>query len=520
MPDGLIVKFVYNTALFDEATVAGMADRFLTLLRSIVAAPATRVSELPMLDTAERTLLVDGWNDTAAEPDAGATLHGLVEAQAARTPGAVAVTFEGRHLTYAELNERANRVAHRLSGLGVGPETLVGVYAERSAELVVALLGVLKAGAAYLPLDPEYPADRLTFMINDAAAPVVLTQEHLRDSVPATDAVILDLDRPGEWADQPTDDPRPPVTPGNAAYVIYTSGSTGRPKGVPNTHRGIVNRLQWMQRTYRLDDGDVVLQKTPAGFDVSVWEFFWPLLTGARLVLAKPGGHKDAAYLRTLLISESVTTAHFVPSMLAVFLADDENAAADCTALRRVICSGEELPVATAATFTAALPHCELHNLYGPTEAAIDVTSWHCTPEGIAGAVTLPIGAPIANIRLYVLDRHGSPTPVGVPGELHIGGVGVARGYHRRPALTAERFVPDPFGAEPGGRMYRTGDLARWRRDGNLEFLGRIDQQVKLRGLRIELGEIETVLRERREVADAVVVVREDTPETSGWSPT
>ncbi|WP_326820140.1 non-ribosomal peptide synthetase/MFS transporter [Streptosporangium sp. NBC_01756] len=512
VPDGLIVKFVYNTALFDEATVAGMADRFLTLLRSIVAAPATRVSELPMLDTAERTLLVDGWNDTAAEPDAGATLHGLVEAQAARTPGAVAVTFEGRHLTYAELNERANRVAHRLSGLGVGPETLVGVYAERSAELVVALLGVLKAGAAYLPLDPEYPADRLTFMINDAAAPVVLTQEHLRDSVPATDAVILDLDRPGEWADQPTDDPRPPVTPGNAAYVIYTSGSTGRPKGVPNTHRGIVNRLQWMQRTYRLDDGDVVLQKTPAGFDVSVWEFFWPLLTGARLVLAKPGGHKDAAYLRTLLISESVTTAHFVPSMLAVFLADDENAAADCTALRRVICSGEELPVATAATFTAALPHCELHNLYGPTEAAIDVTSWHCTPEGIAGAVTLPIGAPIANIRLYVLDRHGSPTPVGVPGELHIGGVGVARGYHRRPALTAERFVPDPFGAEPGGRMYRTGDLARWRRDGNLEFLGRIDQQVKLRGLRIELGEIETVLRERREVADAVVVVREDTP--------
>ncbi|MEV4245060.1 amino acid adenylation domain-containing protein [Streptosporangium canum] len=512
IPDGLIVKFVYNTALFDEATVASMATRFVTLLRAIVAAPATRVSELPMLDTAEQTLLVDVWNDTAATLDEGATLHGLIEDQAARTPGAVAVTFEGSHLTYAELNERANRVAHRLGELGVGPETLVGVYAERSAELVVALLGVLKSGAAYLPLDPEYPADRLAFMINDAGAPVVLTQGHLRATVPTTDATILDLDESGEWAGRSTADPRPPVTSGNAAYVIYTSGSTGRPKGVPNTHRGIVNRLQWMQRTYRLGDDDVVLQKTPAGFDVSVWEFFWPLLTGARLVLAKPGGHKDAAYLRDLLISENVTTAHFVPSMLAVFLADDERAAGDCTGLRRVICSGEELPVATAATFTAVLPGCELHNLYGPTEAAIDVTSWHCTPEAVAGAVTLPIGAPIANMRLYVLDRHGNPTPVGVPGELHIGGVGVARGYHRRPALTAERFVPDPFGGDLGARLYRTGDLARWRRDGNLEFLGRIDHQVKLRGLRIELGEIETALRDREDVTEAVVVVREDTP--------
>ncbi|MEV6865902.1 amino acid adenylation domain-containing protein [Streptosporangium subroseum] len=510
--DGLIVKFAYNTALFDEATVARMATRFVTLLRAIVAAPATRVSELPILDTDEQTLLVDTWNDTGVTLDESATLHGLIEEQAARTPDAVAVTFEGSHLTYAELGERADRVAHRLGELGVGPETLVGVYAERSAELVVALLGVLKAGAAYLPLDPEYPADRLTFMINDAGAPVVLTQGHLRESVPATDATILDLDEPGEWTDRPTGAPRPQVTSGNAAYVIYTSGSTGRPKGVPNTHRGIVNRLRWMQSTYRLGDDDVVLQKTPAGFDVSVWEFFWPLLTGARLVLAKPGGHKDAAYLRDLLIAENVTTAHFVPSMLAVFLADDEKAAADCTGLRRVICSGEELPVATAATFTAALPHCELHNLYGPTEAAIDVTSWHCTPAAVADAVTLPIGAPIANMRLYVLDGHGTPAPIGVPGELHIGGIGVARGYHRRPALTAERFVPDPFGADLGARLYRTGDLARWRHDGNLEFLGRIDHQVKLRGLRIELGEIETVLRDREDVAEAVVVVREDTP--------
>ncbi|WP_433414231.1 amino acid adenylation domain-containing protein [Microtetraspora malaysiensis] len=514
--DGLIVKFVYNTALFDEATVARMATRFVTLLRSVTADPALRVSELPMLDAAEQTLLVDGWNDTTAELDEAATLHGRIEEQVARTPNAVAVTFEGRDLTYAELNERANRVAHRLRDLGAGPETLVGVFAERSAELVVALLGVLKAGAAYLPLDPEYPADRLQFMIEDAQAPVVLTLGRLRESVPATDAVILDLDDPAEWAGQSTGrsagDPGAPVISRNPAYVIYTSGSTGRPKGVPNTHRGIVNRLEWMQRTYQLGGDDVVLQKTPAGFDVSVWEFFWPLLTGARLVLAKPGGHKDAAYLRELLISEGVTTAHFVPSMLGVFLSDDEDAAKGCTALRRVICSGEELPVATAVTFTSVLPGCELHNLYGPTEAAIDVTSWHCSPEALEGAVTLPIGAPIDNIRLYVLDGRGNPAPLGVPGELHIGGVGVARGYHRRPALTAERFVPDPFGPELGGRLYRTGDLARWRADGNLEFLGRIDHQVKLRGLRIELGEIETTLRERDEVADAVVIVREDTP--------
>ncbi|MBG0832464.1 amino acid adenylation domain-containing protein [Planomonospora sp. ID67723] len=530
--DRLVVKFIYNTALFDEATVRRLTARFVALLRSIVADPAMRASELPMLDAEERALLLEVWNDTAVGWDASgggkptggetagaeatggeATLHGLVEEQAARTPDAVAVTFEGRHLTYRELDERAGRVAHRLRGLGVGPETLVGVYAERSAELVVALLGVLKAGAAYLPLDPEYPADRLAFMISDAGAPVVLTQGRLRATLPATDATVLDLDDPGEWREGPGEGREDPgAAPGNAAYVIYTSGSTGRPKGVPNTHRGIVNRLRWMQSAYRLGAGDVVLQKTPAGFDVSVWEFFWPLLTGARLVLARPGGHKDAAYLRDLVIAEGVTTAHFVPSMLAVFLADDEEAAARCVTLRRVICSGEELPVATAAAFVAALPGCELHNLYGPTEAAIDVTSWHCSPEAVARAVTLPIGAPIANIRLYVLDRRGNPAPIGVPGELHIGGVGVARGYHRRPALTAERFVPDPFGPEPGGRLYRTGDLARWRHDGNLEFLGRIDHQVKLRGLRIELGEIETALRERPEVAEAVVVVREDTP--------
>ncbi|WP_326949873.1 amino acid adenylation domain-containing protein [Amycolatopsis sp. NBC_01307] len=498
---GLIGKFVHNTALFAAETVAGMADRLVTLLRSIVADPTRAVSELDLLGD-QRDLVLNRWNDTAGEIPTG-TLHGLVEAQVARTPDAPALTFRDESLSYRELDARANRVAHRLRELGVGPGALVGVFANRSFELVAGLLGVLKAGGAYVPLDPEYPADRLAFMLDDAAAPVVLTQAALRDTLPPGDATVVvldDLTGPESTLDAL-------AGPDDPAYVIYTSGSTGRPKGVPNGHRGIVNRLDWMQRAYGLDGTDAVLQKTPASFDVSVWEFFWPLTAGARLVLAEPGGHKDAAYLRDLLVSERITTAHFVPSMLTLFLAEPE--IDSVTSLRRVVCSGEELPLVTAREFTTRLPHCELHNLYGPTEAAIDVTAWHCTPEALADVASVPIGAPIRNLRIYVLDQRGNPCPVGVPGELHIAGVGLALGYHNRPELTAEKFVPDPFHS---GRMYRTGDLAHWRPDGTVAFLGRIDHQVKLRGLRIELGEIETALREQDGVRDAVVLVREDTP--------
>ncbi|MGY4908131.1 amino acid adenylation domain-containing protein [Micromonospora aurantiaca (nom. illeg.)] len=511
--DGLWGKLVFNTDLFDRATVERMAQRWTTLLDAVVAAPDTPVSRLPLLPAAERDLLA-AWNDTTADFPRAETLHGPIEERAAATPDAVAVTIDGLSRTYAELNAQANRVAHRLRAAGVGPETLVGVCAERSVELVAGLLGVLKAGGAYLPLDPEYPADRLAFMVGDADAPVVLVQSHLRDVLPDTGATVLELDDATVWSGQPESDPTPAAGPENLAYVIYTSGSTGRPKGVPNTHRGIVNRLDWMQKTYGLGADDAVLQKTPASFDVSVWEFFWPLRTGARLVLAEPGGHKDAGYLRDLLVSERITTAHFVPSMLTVFLAEDGVEAA--TALRRVICSGEELPLASAADFTARLPWCGLHNLYGPTEAAIDVTAWACEPDRLAEVTSVPIGAPIANLRLHVLDPSGAQCPVGVAGELHIGGVGLARGYHRRPALTAEKFVPDPFSVEPGARLYRTGDLARWvvgpDGAGVIEFLGRIDHQVKLRGLRIELGEIESALREQPGVTEATVIVREDSP--------
>ncbi|MEV2265212.1 non-ribosomal peptide synthetase/MFS transporter [Nonomuraea africana] len=485
--EGMACAFTYKTTLFAAPTIARTARHFEALLRAAVADPALPVSRLSLGDVSE----IPAWNATEAEfPDR--TLHALVEEQVARTPDAVAVTFEGESLTYRQLDDRANQIAHRLAGLGAGG--LVAICAERSLDLVAGLLGILKAGAAYVPLDPSYPPDRLTFMLADAAAPVVLTQTALIPLLASGGATILPLDNPQVWDGLPTTPPE--VEQGEAAYMIYTSGSTGKPKGVPNGHRGIVNRLDWMQKRYRLTADDVVLQKTPAGFDVSVWEFFWPLISGARLVLAAPDGHRDPAYLRDLINAEHVTTLHFVPSMLALFLA--EEGVATCTSLRTIICSGEELPVDLAVRCLRALP-AQLHNLYGPTEAAIDVSSWQCTLEALEGRAGVPIGAPIQNITLHVLDRHGAQVPVGVPGELHIGGVGVALGYHNRPSLTAERFA--------GGR-YRTGDAARWLPDGTIEFLGRLDDQVKLRGLRIELGEIETALREKAGATEAVVVVR------------
>ncbi|MET9337550.1 amino acid adenylation domain-containing protein [Nonomuraea sp. NPDC003804] len=485
---GLACAFTYKTTLFSAGTIERIAGHFAALVRAAVDTPDRPVSRLSLGDIAE----IEAWNATEADYPAHQSLHGLVEEQAARTPDAVAVTFDGTSLTYRQLDERANQVAHRLAGAGAGP--LVAICAERSLELVVGLLGILKSGAAYVPLDPEYPADRLAFMLADAATPVVLTQTRLAPLLSSGGAAILPLDDPQVWDGLPASPPG--AAPGEAAYMIYTSGSTGKPKGVPNSHRGIVNRLDWMQKRYRLTAADVVLQKTPAGFDVSVWEFFWPLIAGARLVLAAPGGHRDPAYLRDLINTEHVTTLHFVPSMLALFLA--EEGVATCTSLRTIICSGEELPVDLATRCLRALP-ADLHNLYGPTEAAIDVSSWQCTLDGLEGRATVPIGSPIQNITLHVLDRHGAPVPVGVPGELHIGGVGVALGYHNRPELTAARFA--------AGR-YRTGDAARWLPDGTIEFLGRLDDQVKLRGLRIEPGEIETALREQAGASEAVVVVR------------
>nr|WP_221375296.1 non-ribosomal peptide synthetase [Actinoplanes polyasparticus] len=482
----------YRPDLFD----AGHATRLADALRNIVDAlasgldaPVGRIGLLPALPEGGQGALPD------LPP---ATLPALLTAQAAATPNATAVVGPDRiALTYRELDERSDRLARVLAASGAGPETVVAIALPRSADLVVAIHAVEKAGAAYLPLDLDHPRARLGSMLADAQPVAVIAADATLFDVPVIDPAAADGSGRG---------PTPPG-PRNPAYVIYTSGSTGKPKGVAVEHAGIVNRLRWMQHEYGLAAGDRVLQKTPAGFDVSVWEFFWPLVTGASLVVARPDGHRDPAYLADLIQREAVTTVHFVPAMLAAFLA--EPAAAECTSLRRVICSGEALPTALAERFHELLPQAGLHNLYGPTEASVDVTSWPAARG--AGRGTVPIGGPVWNTRVSVLDAFLRPVPVGVPGELYLSGVQLARGYRGRPDLTADRFVADPFGA-PGERMYRTGDQVRWIEPGVLEFLGRGDGQVKIRGLRVELGEIEAALTAQPGVDTAVVLLREDRP--------
>ena len=379
---------------------------------------------------------------------------------------------------------------------------------ERSLEMVVGLLGILKAGGAYVPIDPEYPSDRVAFMLEDANVSVLLTQSRLAGKLPPHQAKVVCLDSGWEEIAREGDaKPTNLVSASNLAYMIYTSGSTGRPKGAMNTHRGICNRLLWVQAQYNLTSTDAVLQKTPFSFDVSVWEFFWPLLAGARLVVARPGGHKDAAYLARVIEEQQITVIHFVPPMLRVFLEDAD--AGQCGSLRHVMCSGEALEFDLQELFFQRV-RAQLHNLYGPTEAAVEVTHWTCQRNSSLGVV--PIGRPVANTQTYILDRCLQPVPIGVPGELHLGGVQVGRGYHNRPELTAEKFIPDPFSAEAEARLYKTGDLARYLPDGAIEYLGRLDHQVKIRGFRIELGEIESVLAGHPGVREAVAVAREDVP--------
>ncbi|HEX8273217.1 MAG TPA: amino acid adenylation domain-containing protein, partial [Longimicrobiaceae bacterium] len=419
---------VYRTELFEAATIERMTGHFVALVDALAADPDRPLPEVEMLGAAERRQLLEGWNRTEADFPREQCLHELFEAQAGRTPGAVAVVFEEEALSYAELNARANRLAHALRRRGVGPEVRVGVCLERSLEMVVALLGVLKAGGAYVPLDPAYPAERLAYMLADSGVRVLLTGAAVRGALAVPEGVeVVDVaGAEAELAGEAEESPDSGVAPANLAYVIYTSGSTGRPKGVMNAHRGIVNRLAWMQAEYGLGADDVVLQKTPFSFDVSVWEFFWPLQQGARLVMARPQGHLDPAYLREEIERRGVTTLHFVPSMLQAFV---ETAGAErCASLRRVICSGEALGAALAERFHERFaPPVALHNLYGPTEAAVDVSYWACEREWAGAGV--PIGRPVWNTQLYVLDRALGPVPVGVAGELYIGGVQVARGY-------------------------------------------------------------------------------------------
>ncbi len=497
----------YNVDLFDAATIRRMAGHFCTLLAGIVANPEARLSELPLLDDAERQQILVDWNDTGREyPATNICLHELIEKQVERTPDAVALIFEEESLTYRELNRRANRLAHRLRQLGVGPEAIVGVFAERSLEMATGLIATLKAGGAYLPLDPTYPADRLAFMLGDAKPAVVLMQRRLAAQLPAheTKVVFLEDDLAGE-----SDTNTPNCTqPENLAYVIYTSGSTGQPKGVMITHRGVCNRLRWVQESFPLDSSDCMMLKAPFTFDVSVSELFWPLIAGARLVVARPGVQGDSRYLIDTICKQGITVLEFVPGLLSALLEDKDFLR--CLSLRLAFCGGEWLPVDLPERFFAALPHAELHNAFGPTETTIDVTFWKCEPG--ARDSNPPIGRPIANTQAYILDRAMQPVPVGVAGELHIAGLQLARGYLGRPDLTAEKFVPNPFAA---GRLYKTGDLCRFRSDGAIEFLGRIDHQVKLRGFRIELGEVEAVLKRHPAVRECVAVVREDGTEAN-----
>ncbi|WP_203699616.1 non-ribosomal peptide synthetase, partial [Catellatospora coxensis] len=506
--DGIDGSLEYALDLFDPDTARALVDRVLRVLHNALSAPGDPIGTLDVLAAQERELLLHRWNDTSHTIPAD-SLSALVEAQVRATPEAVAVVHEGEQLTFAELNARANRLARHLVSLGAGPERFVAVALARSFDLVVAILAVFKTGAAYVPVDPEYPADRISLMLDDVRPELLITSAAVV-ALPGPDGPrVLDIGADREFetlADDDLDATRGLDAARLPACVIYTSGSTGTPKGVVVTHRGIVNHICWLQAEYRLTAADRILQKAPITFDVSVWELFLPLVTGATMVLASPGGHRDAAYLADLIRREHVTAAEFVPSLLRMFV--DEPGAALCASLRQLVSGGEQLPRDLRDDALAALPGVHLHNTYGPTETTIGVTSGECV-HGAAGAL-VPIGRPNWNTRVFVLDERLRPVPVGVAGELYIAGEGVAVGYLGRADLTSARFVACPFGA--GERMYRTGDVVRWTSDGQLDYLGRVDDQVKVRGFRIELGEVEAALSGHESVDQVAVVVREDRP--------
>ncbi|CAE6772552.1 non-ribosomal peptide synthetase [Paraburkholderia domus] len=513
----LTIDYGYDAAQVDEARVAALHRAFAACMAGLIADPHAPLGTISIATADDLVTLANANATTQFWPQAEQQpLHRQFELAAIARPDAIALEFidpQGRmqQMTYGALDANANRVAAALIEAGVRPDTAVALCVERSFDMVVALIGVLKAGAAYLPVDPDYPAERIAYLLNDANPAVVLTQPHLRERViAAVESIgvkILTVDQllsTGTTLAAPVD-----VAPEQLAYLIYTSGSTGKPKGAGNTHRALANRIAWMQDAYRLGAEDVVLHKTPFGFDVSVWEFVWPLAVGAKLAIAAPGDHRDPARLVAAIETHRVTTLHFVPSMLAAFVAylEDFKAATRCASIERIVASGEALAPELVARVAQHLPNAQLYNLYGPTEAAIDVSHWTCDAAD-ANAVSVPIGYPIANLQLHVLDTALQALPQGAVGELYLGGVGLARGYLGRAALSAERFVPDPF--IEGARLYRTGDLARRRADGALDYLGRIDTQVKLRGQRIEPGEIEALLRAEQGVHDAVVIVRDE----------
>lgn len=498
--DGIRGGFDYNTDLFDATTIARIASHFHVLLEGIVSNPDARVSDLPLLTSSERQQLLQDWNATQADYPKGVCFHQVFEAWATQTPQAIAVQFQDQQITYQELNRRVNQLAHHLRKIGVGPEVLVGLCVERSVEMVVGLLGVLKAGGAYLPLDPAYPKERLAFMLADSGASVLLTQEKLISELPAHRARLVCLDSDWEVIARQTDE-NPPnnVTVDHLAYVIYTSGSTGKPKGTLLEHRGLCNVAEAQVYSFGIGPGSRILQFSSLSFDASTFEMVMAFYSGASLCLGMQDTLMPGPTLIQFLKENGITMVTFPPSALAVSPVEN------LPQLRTITVAGEACPGEVVANWSQGR---KFFNLYGPTEFTI----WASIAECTVGEQRPTIGRPIANTKIYLLDRYLNPVPLGVPGEIYLSGVGLARGYLRRPDLTAEKFIPDPFGDVPGARLYRTGDIARYLQDGRLDFLGRWDDQVKIRGYRIELGEIEAVMAQHPAVREARVLVQEQRP--------
>ncbi|MEO7323237.1 MAG: amino acid adenylation domain-containing protein [Dokdonella sp.] len=498
-----------NPELYPNETIRALLGHFCVLLEEIGKDPKRLIGQYSIATDTDRRRLRE-WNATDAEFPRDRCIHDFFLEQVAAGPDRPATSCDKRRLSYAELECETGLLALHLQSLGIRPDAIVALCVERSVDMMIGIMGIVRAGGAYMPIDPEYPDDRVSYMLEDSATRVVLTEAKFRDRMIAlagNGITVIDLDE--QWPKlrgeavarmERGEQLRCEVRANNVAYVIYTSGSTGKPKGVLVEHRALVNRIHWMQKKYSLRSSDVVVQKTPYCFDVSVWEFFWPPMTGASLTFAVPNGHSDVQYLEGLIKQASVTTLHYVPSMLHAFL---DNAKGQCPGVRLIFCSGEALDRTSVDRYRAVFPNAELHNLYGPTEAAIDVTFYDCTRIEYP---FVPIGAPIDNTQIHIVDEANNPQPVGVPGELHIAGVNLARGYLNRTELTQERFIANPF--KPGTRMYKTGDLARWLEDGSIQYLGRIDAQVKIGGVRIETGEIEAHLNRHAAISESVVTAR------------
>lgn len=492
----------YNTDLYDESSICRLSQHYLNILDSITGNPAQKISEIDYLSAAEKQDIYR-WNSTGKEFAGAGTLVDLLEEQVRKTPGLTALKFKDKSYTFSEVNSFSNLLASRLAKSGTGKETFIGICVERSAEMLVGIYGILKAGGAFVPIDPNYPAERISYILKDAGIKILLTQSHLISRIPVSSELeIVNIEE--FLVEQQFDNLTEKPFKENAAYMIYTSGTTGKPKGAIISHESIVNRLLWMRDKYNFSPAETVIQKTPYSFDVSLWEIFSPLLNGVKLIMAEPGGHLDSVYLIDTVIEEGVTMMHFVPSMLALIL--ENSGFKNCSSLKRVFCSGEELTFDLQEKFFRQLPDTQLIDLFGPTEAAIEVTEWICIKNSPLHKV--PIGMPIANTQAYVLDKNFRLLPPGISGELFLGGIQLSRGYHKMAPLTAEKFIPDPSGRTPGARLYRTGDLARLMEDGNIEFLGRIDFQIKIRGIRVEPAEAEIIIRHCFDVKDVAVIPR------------